>query len=664
VLRNFGMRLAVVAGLAAVVLGGGRIGTRAVRAQESVSAAKWKWAGSIGKPIGALAVDESDGTARTLLAAVEDEIRKTTNGGESWTGLVEHPFVGLVASKGPLALLPAALASASSISVSPSAANRHLVLATSAAWDEPVQFEPRASVWRSTDGGRSFERVQVGSAESIGHVFAVAFDPADQTGLRVYGFVDRAAMYGMGRGQFVGSVWASNDGGATWSIDEEIPALGIPNFGGAAAQEVGGQSGIFVGMVSPGESGELSFQLAAKLRGYYDSVGAAGKLATSSDAAKPNGIAVADLHLVRALVADRGVTGTFYVASNEGVLVSADDGVTWRVAGEGMAGETVTALAVHEGTRTLFAGTETGKVWALALPAASDAAGSGSGAQPATNNPRPTLTSISPTNTQVGSTALTLTLTGTNFLPSSTVNFGSTTLSPGSITATSMSATVPNSAYAQAGVVAVTVANPGPGGGNSGGKEFKVQDFKFGPITPQTQTVIAGATATYKVQLLGLEGYNTEVTMTCSNGTPPAATCYFDPTDVTPSGIENVTITTTTNNAMVGPGRGPGRFGQLGTGAVRIYLVAAGFLGTGIYFLMGWRRRERIVSWSRGGVVAALWLVGGFVVSAGGCGGYKNTSANTGQGTTPGTYTITLSAAGVNSTTHNANIVLVVNNPQ
>ncbi len=635
-MRNFGMRLAVVAGFAALVLGGVWLPVRGVGAQESAGAGKWKLAGSTGAAIGALAVDESDTSGRTLLAAVGDEIRKTTDGGENWVKLVEHPFVGLVAGKGPWTLLPAAVASASSISVSPSAVNRHLVLATSAAWDEPVQFEPRASVWRSTDGGRSFERVQVGSAESIGHVFAVAFDPADQTGLRVYGFVDRAAMYGMGRGQFVGSVWASSDGGATWSIDEGIPALGIPNFGGSASQEAAGQSGIFVGMVSPNGSGQSSLQLVAKLRGYYDNVGAVGKFPASAHAAKPSEIAVADLHLVRALVADGSVAGTFYVASKEGVLVSADDGVTWRVAGTGIAAETVTALAIHEGTRTLFAGTETGKVWALQLPAAAADAASGpsTGTEPAANNPRPKLTSISPTNDQVGSVALTLTLTGTNFLPSSTVNFGSTTLSPGSITATSMTATVPNSAYAQAGVIAVTVSNPGPGGGTSDGKQFKVQDFKFGPITPQTQTIIAGATATYKVQLLGLEGYNTEVTMTCADGTPPAATCYFDPTDVTPSGIENVTITTTTNNAMVGPwGRGPGRFGPLGPGAVRIDLVTAGFFVTGIYFFMGWRRRGAgIVSWRRGGVVVALCLVGGFVVSAGGCGGSSSSSAEFGRG--------------------------------
>jgi hypothetical protein len=264
----------------------------------------------------------------------------------------------------------------------------------------------------------------------------------------------------------------------------------------------------------------------------------------------------------------------------------------------------------------------------------------------------------------VGSIALTLTLTGTNFLPTSTVNFGSTTLSPATITATSMTATVPNSAYAQASVVAVTVSNPGPGGGTSGGKQFKVQDFKFGPITPATQTIIAGATATYKVQLLGLEGYNTEVTMTCADGTPPAATCFFDPTDVTPSGIENVTIQTTTNNAGMVP---VGRFGPFGPGVVRIYLVACGFFVTGIYFLMGWRRRgswSDFGAWQRGSVVVALWLVGGFVVSAAGCGGYNSNSSTGGQGTTPGTYTITLSAAGVNNTTHNQNIVLVVTNPQ
>jgi len=649
------MRLTAVAGLATLMASGAWVG-----AQESASAGKWKLAGSTGIAIGALAVDEWDGSGKTLLVAVGDEIRKTTDGGESWARLVEHPFVGLVPNEKVWAFPIEALASARSISVSPAVATHHVILAAPAAVDRA----DGAYLWRSTNGGASFEKVRVST--NHGRVFAVAFDPADQSGLRAYAFA------GLSDGAFAsraaepaGWTYASNDGGATWNNGSMIQA--IRNTSGPAVAAVGSSASyVALPALSGAESSNKLLKVNFVAGGAPPLAGLVWKdaeIGVTRESAK-TGLLFLELHSIRAMVADPQVAGTLYVAAKEGVLVSGDEGRTWNAAGTELGG-TVTALAIHEGTRTLFAGTETGKVWALALPAAgADTAGTGTGTQPAANNPRPTLTSISPTNTQVGSTALTLTLTGTNFLSSSTVNFGSTTLSPGSITATSMTATVPNSAYAQAGVVAVTVANPGPGGGNSGGKEFKVQDFKFGPITPQTQTVIAGATATYKVQLLGLEGYNTEVTMTCSNGTPPAATCYFDPTDVTPSGIENVTITTTTNNAMVGPGRGPRRFGPPGTGAVRIYLVAAGFLGTGIYFLMGWRRRERIVSWSRGGVVVALWLVGGFVVSAGGCGGYKNSSANTGQGTTPGTYTITLSAAGVNSTTHNANIVLVVNNPQ
>ena len=656
VLRNFSARLIAVAGFAALMLSGGWMGARGVRAQESAGAAQksWKLAGKIGPGIGALAVDESDGTARTLLAAVGDEIRKTTDGGGSWVRLVEHPFAGLVAAKSPWTVVPPAVASASSISVSPFAANRHLVLATSAAWDEPVQFEPRTSVWRSTDGGRSFERVQVGSAELIGHVFAVAFDPADQTGLRAYAFVDRAAKYGSGRAQFAGSEYAGNDGGATWSIEDGIPALGIPNFGGATSVQADGLSGTFVGMVSESESKNSSLQLVAKIHGYYDNVGAAAKLPTSDDAASSNGIAVTDLHLVRAVVADSSVAGTFYAATSGGVFVSSDQGVTWRMAGAGLSGETVTALAIHEGTRTLFAGTAEGNVWELPLGASAD-----STTQPA-NNPRPTLSAVSPNNDQVGSIGLSITLTGTNFISTSVINFGSTTLAPSTFMSNSLTATVPNSAYAQAGVIAVTVSNPGPGGGTSNGEEFKVQDFRFGSITPATQTIIAGATAAYTVQLVGLQGYDTAVTLTCANGTPPAATCAFDPATVTPSGIERVSIATLTNEASTVPGRGR-RLGLPPGGVGRIYAMAAGFFVAGGYLLIGFRRREA-GRWQRGGVVAALFLMGAFAMVAGGCGG-SSSSSTANQGTTPGTYTITLSAAGTNDTTHNANVQLVVTNP-
>jgi 6-phosphogluconolactonase len=85
----------------------------------------------------------------------------------------------------------------------------------------------------------------------------------------------------------------------------------------------------------------------------------------------------------------------------------------------------------------------------------------------------PTITSISPNTAVAGGAAFTLTINGTNFVASSMVNFGAvvpTTF----VNSTQLTAAIPASSIASAGMSAVRVTNPAPGGGTSNAVDFTV----------------------------------------------------------------------------------------------------------------------------------------------------------------------------------------------
>src|SRR5512146_1203873 len=95
-------------------------------------------------------------------------------------------------------------------------------------------------------------------------------------------------------------------------------------------------------------------------------------------------------------------------------------------------------------------------------------------------NPVPSVSQLSLSSTLAGATSLTIELTGENFNASSKVNFGTTTLTPSAVTKTTLTVSVPDSSIAMAGLLGVSVFNPGPGGGVSGVTEFTV--LNPGPV--------------------------------------------------------------------------------------------------------------------------------------------------------------------------------------
>jgi hypothetical protein len=75
----------------------------------------------------------------------------------------------------------------------------------------------------------------------------------------------------------------------------------------------------------------------------------------------------------------------------------------------------------------------------------------------------PVLSSLSPSSVPKG-IGFTLTINGNNFLAGGWVNFGAAILTPNSVTATAITVTIPAYLIQEAGIVPITVTNPGQGG--------------------------------------------------------------------------------------------------------------------------------------------------------------------------------------------------------
>jgi hypothetical protein len=234
----------------------------------------------------------------------------------------------------------------------------------------------------------------------------------------------------------------------------------------------------------------------------------------------PASVGIGDTSFVNALVIDPTDPATLYAATGYrleptnpgGVFKSTNHGSSWAPAG--LSSTRVYSLAIAAGPPvTLFAGTSDSGVFvsqngganwlamndglpafgslipinALAVDPASGAtvfAGTdGSGSYRAqTPNPVPTLTALSSYTQPVGGGGFTLTVTGTNFVNGSVVKWGTANLATVYTSPTQLNAMVTPSNLGAAGLVPITVENPGPGGGVSNSMPLTVEASL--PITP------------------------------------------------------------------------------------------------------------------------------------------------------------------------------------
>ena len=93
---------------------------------------------------------------------------------------------------------------------------------------------------------------------------------------------------------------------------------------------------------------------------------------------------------------------------------------------------------------------------------------------PPTPAPQPSITGLSPTSAQVGSGPLTLTINGSGFTAASSITFNGISHSVSFINSSQLTITLTASDVASAGIFAVIVTNPSPGGGTSNAVLFTV----------------------------------------------------------------------------------------------------------------------------------------------------------------------------------------------
>ena len=169
----------------------------------------------------------------------------------------------------------------------------------------------------------------------------------------------------------------------------------------------------------------------------------------------------------------------------------------------------------------------------------------------APTNGIPTLSGLSPAFVSAEAGAFTLTVSGSGFISSSTLYWGSTALQTQVTNASQLTAQIPASDIASAGITTLSVQNPAPGGGSSNTMQFEVDSpgsAAYAPVlSPATATVAPGSTAKYQVTL---PSSSTGATAACLN-LPSGATCSYSATDntlsiataaATPAGSWQITV--------------------------------------------------------------------------------------------------------------------------
>jgi hypothetical protein len=130
-------------------------------------------------------------------------------------------------------------------------------------------------------------------------------------------------------------------------------------------------------------------------------------------------------------------------------------------------------------------------------------------------NPVPVLTALSQADAMAGDPSFELELIGEKFVPNTTVNFGGTTLTPSSVSSNQLIVSVPESAFATGGLIQVSVANPGPGGGVSAGADFTINN----PVPAITSVLPTSITNTGSDITITLSGTNFVQSSTVKIGT-------------------------------------------------------------------------------------------------------------------------------------------------
>jgi hypothetical protein len=244
-------------------------------------------------------------------------------------------------------------------------------------------------------------------------------------------------------------------------------------------------------------------------------------------------------------------------------------------------------------------------------------------------NPAPVLGVLSPALAVAGAPAFSLTVNGAGFVPTSIVMWGSTPLATQYVSATQLTASVPASALATAGIVAVIVQTAAPGGGSSAALQFELdsaasQGAGVPTFPTATATVTSGSPASYTVTL-PTSGISASVS--CLN-LPAGASCSYA------NGA--VTITTAANTPA-------------GTYVITVVFTETLPGAAAAFFCLPFllvplaikRRRSRGIQRMVFALAALTLMAGGLLfIGCGGAGGGSGGGSTTHQATSSATVTL------------------------
>jgi len=164
------------------------------------------------------------------------------------------------------------------------------------------------------------------------------------------------------------------------------------------------------------------------------------------------------------------------------------------------------------------------------------------------NNPIPTLSALSPASKFAGDTAFTLSLTGTNFNASSVVAINGNSRATTFVSTTQLTAQVLASDIAAVGSVAITVANPAPGGGVSNPVNLTVLAVPVPAITSLSPNNLSAGGSGFTLNVNGSNFYGASVVRFNGSNRPTTfvsstqLTADLAASDIANAGVYPVTV--------------------------------------------------------------------------------------------------------------------------